>query len=131
MDISIIKGKIKLKGKQASCEVGEGVVITRPDNTNFVIDGFGEFEAGGISIVASLGVTVVEIEGLRICVLEGAAENLPTDSIDITVSANLELAKKTDPWVVITTGAEGAPKYSISKDKLPSDLQVVVLSSKE
>lgn len=130
MDISIIKGKVKLKGKQASCEVGDGIVITRPDGSNFDIEGFGEFEAGGISIVAAIGVTVVEIEGLRVCILEELAENLPTDSIDITVCTNLEFAKKTDPWVVITTGAEGAPKYSISKDKLPSDLQVVVLTSK-
>ena len=130
MDISIVKGKVKLKGKQASCEVGGGAVITRPDGSNFAIDGLGEFEAAGISMVITIGVTVVEIEGMRICIFEENAENLPTDSIDITVSTNLELAKKTDPWVVITTGSEGAPKYSITKDKLPSDLQVVVLTSK-
>lgn len=137
MDISLVKGKVKIKGKLASCEVAQGIVITRPDGSTFDIAGHGEYEAGGISVVSTNRGYVVEVEGLRICVLDlkNTAKLEPSEidelgSIDITVCDNHELAKQTDPWVILTSGAEGAPKYSVTKDKLPSDLQVVVLTSK-
>jgi hypothetical protein len=137
MDISIIKGKIKLKGKQTSCEVNSNVVITRPDGSTFEIAGQGEYEAGGITVVATSRGYVIEIESLRVCVLDPknsnkleAAEIEELGSVDITVCDSQDLAKQTDPWVIVTTGGEGTPKYSVTKDKLPSDLQVVVLTSK-
>ena len=141
MDILYFKGKIKIKGKTAVAEVDEKVVITRADASTFQIEAPGEYEAGGVSVVCNLyeekNLFVVEIEGLRICVLPNlASEKLTSEiidtlgPIDIWVGPNPDLAKQTDPWVVVTSGDEGLPKYSITKDKLPSDLQVVVLTSK-
>lgn len=137
MDVSIIKGKVKLKGRGSSCEVNSNVVITRPDGTTFEIAGLGEYEAGGITVVSTTRGYVIEIEGLRVCILDvkntAKLESSEIDelgSIDITVCDNQDLAKQTDPWVIITTGTDGAPKYSISKEKLPSDLMIVVLTSK-
>ncbi len=141
MDILFNKGKIKLKGKSASCDVDDKAIITRPDGTIFQIDAPGEYEASGVSVVGSLFenliIYVVEIEGLRITVLPKLpVEKLTAEildalgPIDICVGQNPDLAKQTDPWVVVTSGDEGLPKYSITKDKLPSELQVVVLTSK-
>lgn len=141
MDILFNKGKIKLKGKVASCEVDDKATITRPDGTTFQIDAPGEYEAGGVSIVGSLfqdlNTYVVEIDDLRICVLpKYSIEKLTSElldvlgPIDICISLNQDLAKQTDPWVVVTFAEEGLPKYSVTKDKLPADLQVVVLTSK-
>lgn len=141
MDILSNKGKLKIKGKYASCDVDEKLIITRPDGTTFQIDAPGEYEAGGVSVVGNefenLNIYVVEIEGLRICVLPNLeTEKLTSEildalgSIDICVGQKIDLAKQTDPWVAITYGEEGVPKYSITKDKLPTDLQVVVLTSK-
>ena len=146
MDISINKGKIKLKGKLASAEVDGGVLITRPDSTDFTIDSPGEYEAGGISVIGVAAFTtcvyVVEIESLRICVLNSQIqEKLPADlldalgPIDITVSEKLDLAKQTDPYVAVITKAETGMsepvlKYSVTSEKLPGELQVVVLTSK-
>ncbi|MBI5358492.1 hypothetical protein HZB69_02580 [Candidatus Amesbacteria bacterium] len=141
MDILYFKGKLKIKGKTASAEVDDFVVITRSDGSTFQIEAPGEYEAGGVSVVCNLyeekNLFVVEIEGLRICVLPNlASEKLTSEiidtlgSIDISAGPNPDLAKQTDPWVVVTNGDEGLPKYSITKDKLPADLQVVVLTSK-
>ena len=82
MDISINKGKIKLKDKSASVEVDGGVLITRPDGTDFTIDSPGEYEAGGVSVIGVAAfatcIYVVEIENLRICVLNSQIqEKLP------------------------------------------------------
>ncbi len=145
MDISRVLGKIKLKGKSANVQIDGGVVITRPDDTSFTIDGAGEYEVGGISVIGvaafSTCVYVVEIEDLRICVLNSQIqEKLPSDlleslgSVDITVSEKLDLAKQTDPYVIVVTKAEsGMPepllKYIVTAEKLPSDLQVVVLKA--
>jgi hypothetical protein len=141
MDILYFKEKIKIKGKTAVAEVDDFVVITRSDGSTFQIESPGEYEAGGVSVVCNLyeekNLFVVEIEGLRICVLPSlTGEKLTPEildalgPIDICVGQNPDLAKQTDPWVVVTGGDEGLPKYSITKDKLPSDLQVVVLTSK-
>ena len=141
MDILYFKEKIKIKGKTAVVEVDDFVVITRSDGSTFQIEAPGEYEAGGVSVVCNLyeekNLYVVEIEGLRICVLlDLTGEKLTPEildalgPIDICVGPNPDLAKQTDPWVVVTSGDEGLPKYSITKDKLPSDLQVVVLTSK-
>lgn len=146
MDISINKGKIKLKGKSASAEVDGGVLITRPDGTDFIIDSPGEYEAGGISVIGvaafSTCIYVVEVDDLRICVLNSQIqEKLTSDlldalgPIDITVSEKLDLAKQTDPYVAIITKAETGMaepvvKYSVTSEKLPQDLQVVVLTTK-
>lgn len=141
MDISYIKGKVKIKGKLASCDVDDKVIISRPDGTTFQIDAPGEYEAGGVSVVGNLyqglNLYVVEIDGLRISILPNLSSDKLTPeildslgSIDICVGQSLDLAKQTDPWVVITLGDGGVLKYSVTKDKLPSDLQVVVLASK-
>ncbi len=145
MDISINKGKIKLKGKLASAEVDGGVLITRPDGTDFNIDNAGEYEAGGISVIGvaafSTCIYVVEMDDLRICVLNSQIqEKLPSDlldalgPIDITVSEKSDLAKQTDPYVAIITKAEPGTaepvlKYSVTSEKLPQELQVVVLKA--
>ena len=146
MDISINKGKIKIKGKSAGAEVDGGVLITRPDGTDFTIDSPGEYEAGGISVIGvaafSTCIYVVEVDGLRICVLNSQIqEKLPSNlldalgPIDITVSEKLDLAKQTDPYVAVITKAEPGlsepvVKYSVTLEKLPQDLQVVVLTTK-
>lgn len=100
---------------------------------------------------------VVEAEGMRIAVVGKSdkkllAENLSElGSIDIALIPTdmdakiaVEIARQLDPWVMIpsgfnptvflkelgTTAYEPVPKYSISKDKLPTELAVVILSAK-
>lgn len=141
MDILYTKGKFKLKGRSASAELDGTALITRADGSTFEVDAPGEYEAGGVSIIGvpfmDSNIYVTEIEGLRVCVLNDKIQEKLTSEIldalgpiDICISANQDLAKQTDPWVVVTLGAEGLPKYSVTHDKLPADLQVVVLTSK-
>lgn len=143
MEITLAKNNaLRLKGRQALVEYDQTVEITRADGTKFSVDGLGEYEAGGVSVVATIGGFVIEIENLRVCVLDPKlTEKLTPEildeigAVDITVSPNLDLAKQTDPWVAITATAdpslpEPVLRYIVTADKLPSDLQVVVLVAK-
>lgn len=135
MDFSLSDNKLFIKSKTFQVEVSEkGVSI----GGKFLVDSPGEYEVGGVSVVGITGVPayVIEVEGLRIfvCTKEfeklTEAQLLEIGSIDISWTHNQDLSKQVDPWVVITTGTEGISKYSISKEKLPADLQIVVLTTK-
>ncbi|KKU29031.1 MAG: hypothetical protein UX80_C0003G0069 [Candidatus Amesbacteria bacterium GW2011_GWA2_47_11b] len=125
MDITFAKGEFKIKGKAGGVRVGEKVTI----NDNFVIDSPGEYEVGGVSVVGFVGGGyIVEIDGLRLCTATKSSE---AGAIDILVMETVdpEMVKQIDPWVVVTTGKEGVAKYTISRDKLPSELTTVCLTT--
>lgn len=110
----------------------------------------------GVSISKSV-FYVVEAEGMRVAVVGKGEEKLSAEnlselgSIDIALVPTemdakiaVEITRQIDPWVIIPSGFnptaflkeigiatyEPLPKYSISKDKLPTELAVVILSSK-
>lgn len=135
MDFSLLNSKLFIKSKTFQVEVSEkGVDI----GGKFLVDAPGEYEVGGVSVVGIVGapVYVIEVDGLRIfaCVKEfeklTEAQLSEVGSIDISWTPNQDLSKQVDPWVIIITGTEGISKYSISKEKLPADLQVVALTTK-
>lgn len=135
MDFSISDGKLFIKSKAFQVDVSEkGINI----GGKFLVSEPGEYEVGGVSVLGIVGasVYVIEIEALRIFVCVKEIEKLTETqlseigSIDISWTPNSELSKQVDPWVIITTGTEGISKYSISKEKLPADLQVVALTTK-
>ena len=51
VDITFNKGVFKIKGKTGVVAVGEKIVI----NDNFTIDGPGEYEVGGVSVIGLVG----------------------------------------------------------------------------
>ncbi|KKS33097.1 MAG: hypothetical protein UU93_C0002G0025 [Candidatus Amesbacteria bacterium GW2011_GWA2_42_12] len=100
---------------------------------------------------------VVEAEGMRMAVAGKSDEKLSAENLselgsidialiptDMDAKIAVEIARQIDPWVIIPSGFnptaflkemgtaayEPVPKYSISKDKLPAELAVVILSSK-
>lgn len=141
MDIAAIgPSNYKVKGKTASVIVSSDKITIEPaGKPPFNVTDPGEYEVGGVSVLSfGSGVSVVEIDNLRIIFL---GSEKPSDetiseagSIDIAVSINVDVAKAVDPWIAVTTtpvsGIEALPKLSTTSDKLPSDLQVVVLSSR-
>ena len=105
--------------------VGEKVKI----NESFVIDRPGEYEVGGVSVVGLVGDGyIIEMDGLRFCT---ATKSTDVDAIDIALlhEVDAEMVKQLEPWVVVTTGKEGIAKYSISRDKLPTELTTVCLTT--
>ncbi len=160
--------------------------VDRVKGTPFVINGSGEYEVGGISVIgmptyhddqqgAQRGqntVFIIEIDGLRVAHLgdlghkfsDAQLEDMgPIDVLMLPVGGFYTIDAKTakevtgqvDPWVVIPmhyvmagmgvdkiapldqflsemgkTGIVPVPKYSVSVDKLPEELQVVVLEKK-
>lgn len=141
MDIAAIgSDNYKVKGKAASVAVSLGKVVIEPTGkSSFTVSEPGEYEVGGVSVLSfGTGVNVVEIDNLRIIFLgsEKPSDEIISEagSIDIAVSVNVDVAKAVDPWIAVTTapvsGIEPLPKLSTTSDKLPPDLQVVVLSSK-
>ncbi|KKU02926.1 MAG: hypothetical protein UX99_C0031G0004 [Candidatus Amesbacteria bacterium GW2011_GWB1_47_26] len=125
MDITFSKREFKIKGKTGVVSVGERVKV----NENFVIDQPGEYEVGGVSVIGLVGGGyVVEMDGLRLCTATKSAE---AGAIDIALlpEVDAEVVKQIDPWVVVTTGKEGVAKYTISRDKLPTELTTIWLTS--
>lgn len=196
----------KLKGKTASvvtdpflekCEADIVTVshphadhnqINKVSGAPFVIDGGGEYEVKGVSVIgvaswhdnqagAQRGpntIYVIEIDGLRVCHLGDLGHKLSDaqleeiGSVDIalvpvggeyTLDAKQagEVVLQLDPWIIIPmhyqqpgldptrfgklTGVDifikemgkevtPIPKLVISRDKLPQELQVVVLDRK-
>lgn len=130
-------------------------VITRPDNTTFEVTGFGEYEVGGISVVSWPYITIVEADGARIALIKPDSSKLtqaqlddvgsidvvlvPTDGVDPRILT--EVAKQLDPWIIVAssfnptallkelavTEFNPVSKVVVSVDKLPSELQIVVL----
>lgn len=125
VDITFNKGVFKIKGKTGVVAVGEKIVI----NDNFTIDGPGEYEVGGVSVIGLVGGGyVVEMDGLRLCTAGKSAEAGAIDIL-LLLEEDAEMVKQIDPWVVVATGKEGVAKYSISRDKLPTELTTVWLTS--
>ncbi len=125
MDITFNKGVFKIKGKMGVVSVGEKVSI----NESFVIDGPGEYEVGGVSVIGLVGGGyIVEMDGLRLCT---ATKSADAGAIDILLlfEEDAEMVKQIDPWVVVTIGKEGVAKYTISRDKLPTELTTVWLTN--
>jgi hypothetical protein len=146
MDIATLGGTgYKIKGKNAVVLVEDGKVKIDREKP-FVIDSPGEYEVSDVSVIGiqdSVGsVYVIEADNLRICVLTGIGEKLNQEqveeigSIDIAVlpKLNLEVVKQVDPWVVLTETTSpdttAVAKYSITSDKLPTEIQTVVLERK-
>ncbi|MEK9200403.1 MAG: hypothetical protein AAB909_00345 [Patescibacteria group bacterium] len=141
MDIVAVgNNNYKIKGKSASVGVSsDKIIIEQVGKAAFTISEPGEYEVGGVSVLSFGSQTnVVEIDNLRIVFL---GTEKPSDetiseagSIDIAVSVSIDIAKAVDPWIAVTTteiaGVEALPKLSTTADKLPTDLQVVVLSTK-
>lgn len=153
--ISFSTKYFKIKTKTASATLGDKFFITRADDTSLDITGPGEYEVGGISVVKLPYATIVEADGTRTIRLENVTEKLtekqleeigsidmvlvPTDSGDPKILA--EVAKQLDPWVIIPSSFNPTallkelgvaefnpvPKYVISSDRLPDQLQIVVL----
>jgi L-ascorbate metabolism protein UlaG (beta-lactamase superfamily) len=155
----------------------------------FVIDGPGEYEVGGVSVIgvhtfhddkagAERGdntAYVIEFEGMRLCFLGDLGHKLTQEQLDeigsidvafvpvggtYTIDAKVatEVVKQLDPWVVIpmhyaslTIDPElnsklapvdnflkemgkpdvvAIPKFVISADRMPTEMQVVVLERK-
>ncbi len=125
MDITFNKGEFKIKGKMGVVSVGEKVMI----NENFVIDQPGEYEVGGVSVIGLVGGGyVVEMDALRLCT---ATKSTDVGAIDMALlpEVDAEMVKQIDPWIVVTVGKEGVAKYTISRDKLPTELTTVWLTS--
>lgn len=125
MDITFNKGVFKIKGKTGVVSVGEKTVI----NENFIIDGAGEYEVGGVSVIGLVGGGyVIEMDGLRLCT---ATKSTEAGAIDILMlfEVDVEMVKQIDPWVVVAPGKEGVAKYTISRDKLPTELTTVWLTN--
>lgn len=125
MDITFNKGAFKVRGKMGIVSVGEKVTI----NDNFVIDDPGEYEVGGVSVIGLVGGGyVIETDGLRLCT---ATKSTEAGAIDILLlfEVDAEMVKQIDPWVVVAPGKEGVAKYTISRDKLPTELTTVWLTS--
>lgn len=143
--------KIKTKTTQAS--LGDKLVITRSDNTSLDITGPGEYEVGGISVVKLTYATIIEADGVRTAWLHDIQSKLddkqleeigPIDVVLVTLENQVAAAKQLDPWVIIPSSFNPAmilkelgiaefnpvPKYVISSEKLPAELQIVVLEDK-
>lgn len=160
--------------------------VKKVGGSPFVIDGPGEYEVGGVSVVgvpvfhdASNGsergvntMYVIEIDGLRIGHLGDLGHKLSQDSIEelgaldvvmvpvggwytIDAKTATEVVRQLDPWVVLPmhyqqpgleskvfeklTGVDAflkemgktdivpVSKYSLTAERLPTELQVVVL----
>ncbi len=146
MDISSLDATgFRFKGKNSVVTYDRGVVAIGTDKP-FKINAPGEYEVQGISVIGINGPTqiyVIEIDGVRVAVLDKTTEKL-TDaqiedmgSIDILVSSIplAEVVAQIDPWVIVTeVAAEGvakSAKYSVSADKLPTETTTVILERKD
>ena len=150
MEISILNTKnFKLKTKTTTVVTGDKFMVGE-----FEITGPGEYEVNGVSVVGTPRGFVIEADNLRICLITKTDAKLSDSeveefgSIDITlvptdgdVKMAQQIAKQVDPWVMIpnnfnvteflkemgTASYEPVPKYTISHDKLPQELQVICL----
>jgi hypothetical protein len=135
----------RFKGKNSMVTYDRGVVAIGSDKP-FKIDAPGEYEVQGISVIGINGPTqiyVIEIDGVRVAVLDKISEKLSDaqvedmGAIDILVcSAPLaEVVSQVDPWVIVTEvaadGVTKSAKYSVSADKLPTETTTVVLERKD
>lgn len=149
----------RLKGKSAVVVTDHNVV--KLVSSEFVVDGPGEYEVEGVSIVGihSEGVNtmyVIEIDGLRMAHLGGLEHKLTQEqleelgAIDVVMVAvgniAVEVVKQIDPWIAIPMAelpdageflremgkpdVVPVPKLVISADRMPTELQVVVLERK-
>lgn len=124
-------------------------------NSRVVIDGPGEYEVGGVSIVgiAASGLTTyyIKMDGIALLhpgalqkkLSENELDRYPNVDIFFAPPEGADMVSKLEPKVVIPInfgdnisrllkelGKEGtkpATKLSITKDKLPAELEVVVL----
>jgi len=159
MEITSFLGKyFKIKTKLTTATLGDKLLLTRSDGTSLEITGPGEYEVGGVSVVKLPYAAIVEADNIRTIWLEDISVKLtekqieeigpidivlvPTDSGEAKILS--EAAKQLDPWVIIPSSFTPTPilkelgvaelnpvaKYVISSDKLPSELQIVVLEDK-
>jgi len=147
MEISTIGSSgFRLKGKTSIVSVEKGIVAIGTEKP-FKIDAPGEYEIQGISVIGindSLGakIFVVEIEGVRVAVLENMSAKLSDIQIDemgsidilLATSVPTDIASQIDPWVILTEkGSEGLvalPKYVVTSDKLPTETTNILLERK-
>ena len=154
MEITSFLGKyFKIKTKTATATLADKFLITRSDDTSLEITGPGEYEVGGISVVKLPYATIIEADGTRSIWLEDVSGKLtereveeigPIDIVLVPTDKGVEAAKQLDPWVIIPSSysptavlkelgmgeLNPVSKYVISSDKLPAELQIVVLEDK-
>lgn len=154
MEITSFGGKyFKIKTKLTTAALGDKLLLTRSDDTALEITGPGEYEVGGISVVKLPYATIVEADNIRTIWLEDISTKLtekqieeigPIDIVLVPIAKGVEAAKQLDPWVIIPSSYDPTAvlkelgvgelnpvaKYVISSDKLPSELQIVVLEDK-
>lgn len=154
MEITSFSGKyFKIKTKLTTATLGDKLLLTRSDETVLEITGPGEYEVGGISVVKLPYAAIIEADNTRTIWLEDIPNKLsekqleeigPIDVVLVPTEKEVEAAKQLDPWVIIPSSfnptavlkelgvgeLHPVAKYSISSDKLPSELQIVVLEDK-
>ncbi len=154
MEITSFLGKyFKIKTKTATATLADKFLITRSDDTSLEITGPGEYEVGGISVVKLPYATIIEADGTRSIWLEDVSGKLtereveeigPIDIVLVPTDKGVEAAKQLDPWVIIPSSysptavlkelgmgeLNPVSKYVISSEKLPAELQIVVLEDK-
>lgn len=140
----------KVKGKNmtiTSDPVGKSLLIAGPDRPDFNIPGPGEYEIGGVDVFAGNDVYRVIIDDVSVCFLATKSNLDKIGNIDILIVGALldsETITKLEPLVVIPIGSEeekakfikelgrdgitAQPKLSISKEKLPEEMAVYLLS---
>lgn len=128
--------------------------VSKIDGTPYVIHGAGEYEVRGIGVIGfSTGNNTmyrIEIDGVSVVHLGNLARSLTTteidelDGVDILLIATgahaVTMVNEIEPSIVIPIGDTAAflkeigkegiiaqPKLTVSKDKLPEQLEVVVL----
>lgn len=155
---SLKHSSYRIKGKQATITVLSDGALTIEDRTgesSYPIAGPGEYEVKGVGVigVAHEASTIYrfEIDGVSLLYTGGITKQLPTkdienlDGVDILITSLASVAREIEPSIVIPMvdekdalngflkelGKEDVapqPKLSVTKDKIPEEMQVVVLS---
>lgn len=135
MEISIVKGDFRIKGKQTAVMVGDKVTVGE-----FVIPGPGEYEAGGVTVIGLPGkVYRFNVDNVSVLFSDRKLtdeEKTLVGTVNILVApAKSELEAELEPAYFIPTGetkevsefAQRLPKLVTSAEKLPETTTVVVL----
>jgi hypothetical protein len=166
MDITYLgQNGFRIKGKSRTVILdgdnkSEVVIKSEEADKIFKIDGPGEYETGGVSVIGiaheSKTIFVIEMENLRIAHFMKLEQKLSQEQVEeigeidiliMDLTLGMELAKQIDPWVVIPVSENGdkmidflkqmgkpdlpaIPKYSVTFERLPEEMQVIVLEKK-
>jgi len=155
--LSLKHASYRIKGKQATITVladGSLTVEDRTGESSYTIHGPGEYEVKGVGVigVSREGSTIYrcEIDGVSFVYTGNITKPLATtdienlDGVDILITPLSSVVSEIEPSVVIPMleekealigflkelGKEDVipqPKFSITRDKIPEQMQVIVL----